>query len=244
LRKCPSRTESCGPPAADRRASGPRRDGCCCPRGDCRSMIALSRISSDSMGTVSSPEHGPANGRKDTRGQTDGGEQKQRANCASGRLSTRFPATDQVASTGPPGAGLIEGPVRVAFRRSYRRSYDCQGKPERCRTAHHEISPWSSPDRRSLGCRVKSGSDLGAIGDVHLIARLQVLDEGLHSRGLHVDSVGHGVRYRVFIDRYSSIIWETMIDGHTVRYRDEPGTGFRRCLVANLLKLLPIDSQL
>jgi cardiolipin synthase C len=50
--------------------------------------------------------------------------------------------------------------------------------------------------------------------------------------------------YRVFIDRYSSITWETVMDGHTVRYRDEPGTGFRRRLVANLLKLLPIDSQL
>ena len=47
---------------------------------------------------------------------------------------------------------------------------------------------------RSLGCRIKAGSDLGAIGDVHLIARLQVLDEGLHSRVLHVDSVGHAVR--------------------------------------------------
>jgi len=33
-------------------------------------------------------------------------------------------------------------------------------------------------------------------------------------------------------------------DGQTVRYRDEPGTGFRRRFVANLLKLLPIDSQL
>jgi cardiolipin synthase C len=29
-----------------------------------------------------------------------------------------------------------------------------------------------------------------------------------------------------------------------VRYRDEPETGFRRRLVANLWKLLPIDSQL
>jgi putative cardiolipin synthase len=29
-----------------------------------------------------------------------------------------------------------------------------------------------------------------------------------------------------------------------VRYRDEPETGFRRRFVANLLKLLPIDSQL
>ncbi len=29
-----------------------------------------------------------------------------------------------------------------------------------------------------------------------------------------------------------------------VRYQDEPGTGFRRRFVANLWKLLPIDSQL
>ena len=50
--------------------------------------------------------------------------------------------------------------------------------------------------------------------------------------------------YRVFIDRHSSIIWETVIDGHTVRFGNEPGTGFRRRLVANLLKFLPIDSQL
>ena len=51
-----------------------------------------------------------------------------------------------------------------------------------------------SPDRCSLGCRVEADSDLGAIGDVHLIARLQALCEGLHSRILHVDSVGHAVR--------------------------------------------------
>ena len=50
--------------------------------------------------------------------------------------------------------------------------------------------------------------------------------------------------YRVLIDPNGEIIWETVIDGHTERYRDEPGAGFRRRLVANLLKLLPIDSQL
>ena len=50
--------------------------------------------------------------------------------------------------------------------------------------------------------------------------------------------------YRVLLDPNGEIIWETVIDGHTVRYRDEPGTGFRRRFVANLLKLLPIDSQL
>ena len=50
--------------------------------------------------------------------------------------------------------------------------------------------------------------------------------------------------YRVLIDPNGEIIWETVTDGVPVRYRDEPGTGFRRRLVANLLKLLPIDSQL
>jgi len=33
-------------------------------------------------------------------------------------------------------------------------------------------------------------------------------------------------------------------DGKRVSYRDEPETGFRRRFVADLLKLLPIDSQL
>jgi cardiolipin synthase C len=50
--------------------------------------------------------------------------------------------------------------------------------------------------------------------------------------------------YRVLLDRDGGIIWETVREGQTVRYRDEPGTGFRRRFVANLLKLLPIDSQL
>ena len=50
--------------------------------------------------------------------------------------------------------------------------------------------------------------------------------------------------YRVRLDPKGEIVWETERDGQTVRYRDEPETGFRRRLVANLWKLLPIDSQL
>ena len=50
--------------------------------------------------------------------------------------------------------------------------------------------------------------------------------------------------YRVFLDPKDEIVWETESDGQRVRYRDEPETGFRRRLVANLWKLLPIDSQL
>ena len=50
--------------------------------------------------------------------------------------------------------------------------------------------------------------------------------------------------YRVLLDPNGKIVWETERDGQSVRYRDEPETGFRRRLVANLWKLLPINSQL
>ena len=50
--------------------------------------------------------------------------------------------------------------------------------------------------------------------------------------------------YRVLLDPNGDIVWETARDGQSVHYRDEPETGFRRRLVADLLKLLPIDSQL
>ena len=50
--------------------------------------------------------------------------------------------------------------------------------------------------------------------------------------------------YRVLLASDGGIVWETVRDGQTVRYRDEPGTGFCRRFVANLLKLLPINSQL
>ena len=50
--------------------------------------------------------------------------------------------------------------------------------------------------------------------------------------------------YHVLLEPDGRIIWETVRDGQTVRYRDEPGTGFRRRFVADLLKLLPINAQL
>ena len=50
--------------------------------------------------------------------------------------------------------------------------------------------------------------------------------------------------YRVFLDPKDEIVWETERDGQRVRYRGEPETGFRRRFAADLLKLLPIDSQL
>jgi len=50
--------------------------------------------------------------------------------------------------------------------------------------------------------------------------------------------------YRVLLGRSGEMVWETVRDGQTVRYRDEPETGFRRRFLADLLKLLPIDSQL
>ena len=49
--------------------------------------------------------------------------------------------------------------------------------------------------------------------------------------------------YRVLLDPNGALAWETVRNGEIVRYRDEPETGFRKRLVANLVKLLPIDSQ-
>jgi cardiolipin synthase C len=48
----------------------------------------------------------------------------------------------------------------------------------------------------------------------------------------------------VLLDPKGEVIWETMTDGRTVRYQDEPDTGFRRRFVTDLRKMLPIDSQL
>jgi cardiolipin synthase C len=50
--------------------------------------------------------------------------------------------------------------------------------------------------------------------------------------------------YRVLLDPNGEIVWETVKDGQTVRYQNEPEAGFRRRFVADLLKLLPIESQL
>jgi hypothetical protein len=50
---------------------------------------------------------------------------------------------------------------------------------------------------------------------------------------------------RPFEGRFAAtlIVWGTVRDGEIVSYRDEPETGFRRRFVADLVKLLPIDSQ-
>ena len=50
--------------------------------------------------------------------------------------------------------------------------------------------------------------------------------------------------YHVLLDPNGVVVWETVTDGQTVRYQDEPDTGFRRRFVADLWKLLPIESQL
>jgi putative cardiolipin synthase len=49
--------------------------------------------------------------------------------------------------------------------------------------------------------------------------------------------------YRVSLDPGGGIVWKTVRYGEIVSYDDEPETGFRRRLVADLVKLLPIDSQ-
>ena len=50
--------------------------------------------------------------------------------------------------------------------------------------------------------------------------------------------------YHVLLDANGEVVWETVTDGQTVRYQDEPDTGFRRRFVTDLWKVLPIESQL
>ena len=50
--------------------------------------------------------------------------------------------------------------------------------------------------------------------------------------------------YHVLLDANGEVVWETVTDGQTVRYQDEPDTDFRRRFVADLWKVLPIESQL
>jgi cardiolipin synthase C len=50
--------------------------------------------------------------------------------------------------------------------------------------------------------------------------------------------------YRVLLEPNGEIVWQTVKDGKAVRYQDEPEAGFRRRFVADLLKVLPIESQL
>src|SRR6478609_7386532 len=50
--------------------------------------------------------------------------------------------------------------------------------------------------------------------------------------------------YHVLLDANGEVVWETVMNGQTVRYQDEPDTDFRRRFVADLWKVLPIESQL
>ena len=92
------------------------------------------------------------------------------------------------------------------------------------------------------------------IGSFNLDPRSAVINT---EAGLYIESPELGERptaymetgvapansYRVFLDPKGGIVWETVRDGEIVSYRDEPETGFRRRFVADLVKLLPIDSQ-
>ena len=49
---------------------------------------------------------------------------------------------------------------------------------------------------------------------------------------------------RVGLDPDGDLVWETEKDGRIRRYDDEPDTTFGRRFTVDLLKLLPLESQL
>jgi putative cardiolipin synthase len=62
--------------------------------------------------------------------------------------------------------------------------------------------------------------------------------------GLIQDSMAPENSYRLLLDNDGGLVWETRENGETVRYDDEPKTSFGRRFTTDLLKMLPLDSQL
>jgi putative cardiolipin synthase len=50
--------------------------------------------------------------------------------------------------------------------------------------------------------------------------------------------------YHVQLDTDGDLYWETVIDGVTVRYDDEPETTFWQRFHSDFIQLLPVESQL
>jgi putative cardiolipin synthase len=93
------------------------------------------------------------------------------------------------------------------------------------------------------------------IGSFNLDPRSAILNT---EAGLYVDSpelarqvlsfMDEGVRpensYHVKRDENGNLYWETVIDGVTVRYDDEPETTFWQRFQSDFIQLLPVESQL
>ncbi len=61
---------------------------------------------------------------------------------------------------------------------------------------------------------------------------------------LILESMAPENSYHLMLDEDGAFVWETRENGEIVRYDDEPNTTFGRRFKTDLLKLLPIDSQL
>jgi putative cardiolipin synthase len=63
-----------------------------------------------------------------------------------------------------------------------------------------------------------------------------------------LDYMDEGIRpensYQVKLDSNGDLYWETIIDGATVRYDEEPESTFGQRFQSNLIELLPVESQL
>ena len=83
-------------------------------------------------------------------------------------------------------------------------------------------------------------------GDINTEAGLYIESPVLAEElaALITDGMAPEKSYRVTLDREGDLVWETFEDGETIRYDDEPETSFGRRFTADLLKMLPLDSQL
>ena len=61
------------------------------------------------------------------------------------------------------------------------------------------------------------------------------------------DSFQRDIKYAAFkleLDKDDNIIWKGIVDGKEVIFEHDPYTGFWRRLFIDLMKILPIESQL
>lgn len=83
-------------------------------------------------------------------------------------------------------------------------------------------------------------------GDINTEAGLYIESPVLAEElaALITDGMSPENSYRVMLDKDGDLVWETVEDGRTIRYDDEPETGFGRRFTVDLLKMLPLESQL
>ena len=83
-------------------------------------------------------------------------------------------------------------------------------------------------------------------GDINTEAGLYIESPVLAEElaALILDGMAPENSYQVTLDKDGDLVWETVENGETISYDDEPNTTFGRRFTVDLMKMLPLESQL